>query len=187
MPLLIPWVPVNSENLIVKGKNNIKEKLRTHRRENYFLLKIYVQSRNYSLFEPKNLRNKIVMCFSFIGIENISKYTYKEQHFFLFIYLCFLEEKESKRFLRGCDQNKALRVGFMLDHISRFFHSRMKPGLRSVPLCRKPSSLLSVPCAAFSWFPALAQVALQSSFPLQKQRPAGVPFSTEETQRASQA
>lgn len=93
MPLLIPWVPINSENLIVKGKNNIKEKLRTHRRENYFLLKIYVQSRNYSLFEPKNLRNKIVMCFSFIRIENISKYTYKEQHFYLFIYVSWKKKK----------------------------------------------------------------------------------------------
>lgn len=85
-------------------------------------------------------------------------------------------------FLGGCDQKKALRLGFMLDHICRFFHSVSKPGPWSFPACRKPSSLLSVPCAAFAWFPALAHMALQSSFPLQKQRPAGIPCSTEETQ-----
>lgn len=82
----------------------------------------------------------------------------------LFIYLCFLEEKESKIFSEGCDQNKAVRIGFMLDHISRFFHSVDKPGVWSFPACRKPSSLLSVPCAAFAWLPALAHVVLQSSF-----------------------
>lgn len=107
--------------------------------------------------------------------------------FVLFVCLCFLEEKESKTFLGGCDRNKALRVGFMLDHISRFFHSVDKPGVWSFPACRRPSSVLPLPCAAFAWSPALALVALQSSFPVQKQRAAGAPCSTEEIQRVSQA
>lgn len=61
-----------------EGKINVKGKVRTHRREDDFLPKTYMQSRNFSLFEPKNMRKKVVMCFSFITIENRSKCSYKE-------------------------------------------------------------------------------------------------------------
>lgn len=38
-----------------------------------------------------------------------------------FFFKLFLEKKENKTFSEGCDQNTAIRIGIMLDHISRFF------------------------------------------------------------------
>lgn len=132
------------------------------------------------------MRNKVAMCFSFIRIKNISKCISKELHFRLFIFLCSLEEKESKMFLGGCDQKKSAKG--RLYHISRFFHSRMKPfkvfgvfvpAENQVLFCL--CCLCLVPCTG-----TCGSAELLSS-PEARETFARVPCGTEETQRVSQA
>lgn len=90
-----------------------------------------------------------------------------------FFFKLYLEKKENKIFSGGCDQNTAIRIGIMLDHISRFFHSLHKTGLWSFPACRKWSCWLSLPSLPGSLQEqvlTLTHMALQTSLPPQKQR-----------------